>query len=128
MHINLSRDGDALLFPIPVWVIISMIVYTMEQEQQFIAQAPMLFGNEFMKNCYCIINHVILQDQRPINRKKTYAVEGTNNRSFSTRGDIPFGGGEVGSIHRHLEGVNKQPLGLASSQRVQDILCVFTQP
>ena len=69
---------------------------------------------------------MILQSQS--NAKKPYVVEGTNNGSVTTRGDITFGGREIGNVHRHLEGVNKRPLGLASSQRVQDSLCVSTQP
>ena len=65
---------------------------------------------------------------KPIKYQKPYIVEGTNNGSITTRGDITFGGREVGNVHRHLEGINKRPLGLASSQRVQDTLCVPTQP
>ena len=65
---------------------------------------------------------------KSIKCKKPYVVEGTNNGSVATRGDITFGGREIGNVHRHLEGVNKRPLGLASSQRVQDTLCVSTQP
>ena len=64
---------------------------------------------------------------KSIKCKKPYVVEGTNNGSVTTRGDITFGGREIGNVHRHLEGVNKRPLGLASSQRVQDSLCVSTQ-
>ena len=65
---------------------------------------------------------------KSIKCKKPYVVEGTNNGSVATRGDITFGGREIRNVHRHLEGVNKRPLGLASSQRVQDTLCVSTQP
>ena len=65
---------------------------------------------------------------KSIKCKKPYVVKGTNNGSVATRGDITFGGREIGNVHRHLEGVNKRPLGLASSQRVQDTLCVSTQP
>ena len=60
--------------------------------------------------------------------KKAYVVEGTSNGSITTRGDIIFGGGKVGNVYRHLEGVNKRPLGLASSQRVQNSLCLLTKP
>ena len=59
---------------------------------------------------------------------KPYVVESTSNGSITTRGDITFGGWEVGNVYRHLEGVNKRPLGLTSSQRVQNTLCLLTQP
>ena len=41
---------------------------------------------------------------------------------------LTFGGWKVGNVYRHLEGVNKRPMGLTSSQRVQNTLCHPTQP
>ena len=166
-----------------------MVPYTMDQEEHFTAQAPMLFGNEFMKNAtehweqvkalqkmcnhpstsgfqkvysqpgkkkitvwrdtlqqggtrctkgaemtvnwgrrpqiLCCKSHVFVKS---IKCKKPYVVEGTSNGSITTRGDITFGGGKVGNVYRRLEGVNRRPLGLASSQRVQNSLCLLTQP
>ena len=72
----------------------------------------------------CCKSHVFVKSKF----KKPYVVEGTSNGSITTRGEITFGGGKVGNVYRRLEGVNRRPLGLANSQRVQNPLCLLTQP
>ena len=140
-----------------------LVAYTTEQKEHFTAQAPVLFGNDFMKNAtehweqvkalrkmrdrsstlgfhkptlaqsvsledtiqqrgtrctkgaemtinwveeptYCVANHMFLKNQQSV---KSSVVEGTSNGSITTRGDITFGGWEVGNVYRHLEDVDK---------------------
>ena len=64
----------------------------------------------------CLLNHL-------------NGVEGTKDGFIAIKGGAAFESGrQVGTLCRHLEGVNKRHLGVTSSQRLQNTLCLIAQP
>jgi len=60
---------------------------------------------------------------------QSYVVESTRDGFIATKGNTTFDRGrKAESVYRHLEGVDKGPLGITSSERLQNTLCVSTQP